>query len=60
MIADILTIGDEILILRKDPATLQERGFGPFVVEQVHVNGTVTITRAPGIYERINNYLAGM
>jgi transposase InsO family protein len=47
-------IGDSVLLIVKDPATLQERAQGPFTVAQVHVNGTVTIERAPGVHERIN------
>ena len=37
-----------------NPATLQERADGPFRIQTVHVNGTVTIERAPGVLERIN------
>jgi hypothetical protein len=47
-------VDDEVLIINKDPKTLQEQSFGTFVIEQVHVNGTLTITRAPDVYERIN------
>ena len=30
------------------------RAVGPFTIEQVHANGTVTIMRRPNVYERIN------
>ena len=46
--------GDEILKLVYNPATLADRAIGPFIVQQVHVNGTITILRANDIYERIN------
>ena len=43
-----------MLLLLKDKTTLSERAVGPFVIQQVHVNGTVTIKRSPNVYERIN------
>jgi hypothetical protein len=46
--------GDEVLKIVYNPATLQERAIGPFVIQQVHVNGTLTILRANDVYERIN------
>jgi hypothetical protein len=46
--------GDEILKIVYNPATLQERAIGPFIIQQVHVNGTITIFRAKDIYERLN------
>ena len=46
--------GDEVLIRVKDPSKLDARQIGPFVIEQVHTNGTVTIARGPNVYERIN------
>ncbi len=46
--------GDEVLKLVYNPSTLQERAVGPFIIQQVHVNGTITILRANDIYERIN------
>ena len=27
---------------------------GPHVIQQTHINGTVTIERRPGVYERVN------
>jgi len=47
-------VGDEVLILLEDPAKLDPRAEGPFMVEQIHTNGTVTIERAPNIIERVN------
>ena len=47
-------VGDNVLILTHDPATLQDRATGPYSVVETHVNGTVTIQRAPGVLERIN------
>ena len=46
--------GEEILILTYKPTKLQERASGPFVIEQVHTNGTVTIRRNAHVTERIN------
>ena len=42
------------MILLENPAKLDARAEGPFIIEQVHTNGTVSITRAPNIVERIN------
>jgi hypothetical protein len=36
--------GDDILILTDNPTTLQDCGIGPFLITQVHTNGTITIT----------------
>jgi transposase InsO family protein len=46
--------GEEVLVLTYKPTKLQERAVGPFVIEQVHTNGTVTIRRNPHVVERIN------
>ena len=46
--------GDEILILAYKPDKLDARAVGPFRIEQVHANGTVTIRRSPLVTERIN------
>jgi hypothetical protein len=35
--------GEEVLILTYKPMKLQERASGPFMIEQVHTNGTVRI-----------------
>lgn len=47
-------IDDQVLLMVKDPATLGDKTTGPFRVHLVHVNGTLTIERDPGIYERVN------
>lgn len=47
-------VGDEILIAVYKPTKLQDRFIGPFVIDQVHVNGTVTIERRPGVFERLS------
>ena len=47
-------IGDKVLLLTYDPAKLEDRATGPYIIEEVHVNGTITIQRAPGVLERIN------
>jgi len=47
-------IGDRVLLITYDPAKLQDRATGPYLITEVHVNGTVTIQRAPGVIERIN------
>ena len=46
--------GDEVLIRKEDPHKMEDRAIGPFTVHQVHTNGTITIMRTPGVYERIN------
>ena len=47
-------IGDQVLLRTADPTKMQERAEGPYPVTQVHVNGTVTVQRAPNVFERIN------
>ena len=47
-------IGDEVLILAHNPTKMGARAIGPFVITQVHVNGTVTIRRRHNVFERIN------
>ena len=46
--------GDQVLLHVCDPRKLDQRAIGPFAITQVHVNGTVTIQRAPGVTERVN------
>jgi transposase InsO family protein len=48
------SVGDEVMIKNPNPAGLDVRGLGPFIIAQVHVNGTVTIERLGNLYERIN------
>jgi hypothetical protein len=47
-------VGDEVMIKNPNPAGLDARGLGPFIIAQVHVNGTVTIGRLGNLYKRIN------
>ncbi len=47
-------VGDEVLVKVYNPAGLKQRAVGPFVVEQIHTNGTLTIQGMPNVYERIN------
>ena len=48
------TVGQQILIKQIDPTKLGEQTCGPFQITQVHVNGNVTVQRAPHIFERVN------
>ena len=45
---------DQVLIRTIDPDKLEEQFIGPFLVLQVHTNGTVTIQCAANVTERIN------
>ena len=47
-------VGDWVLKLTYKPKKLQERSIGPYQIEQVHANGTVTIRISPHVTERIN------
>ena len=47
-------VGDEVLKLTHNPGKLEERAQGPYRVETVHTNGTVTIRVSPHVIERIN------
>jgi transposase InsO family protein len=46
--------GDECLIIQHSPNKLEARKYGPFTIENVHVNGTVTIRRDPHTTERMS------
>ena len=46
--------GDEVLVLAYKPDKRDPRATGPFRIERVHVNGTVTIRRNAHVTERIN------
>ena len=46
--------GDEVLVLTYKPDKLETRAVGPFRIEQIHVNGTVTIRRGAHVTECIN------
>ena len=47
-------VGEQVLLKVPDPAKMDERWEGPYRIEQVHVNGTVTIRLSPMITERLN------
>jgi hypothetical protein len=47
-------VGDEVLKLVYKPNKLDPRATGPFVVEQVHANGTLSIRLNPTVVERIS------
>ena len=47
-------VGDQVMIKADGESKLDPKTTGPFVVEQVHANGTITIERKPNVYERIN------
>jgi hypothetical protein len=47
-------VGDEVLLIKDRPDKLETKTEGPFTVQQIHVNGTITILRREGVYERVN------
>ena len=47
-------VGDEVLKLVYKPNKLDPRATGPFVVEQVHANGILSIRLNPTVVERIS------
>ena len=47
-------IGEELLKLNFQPNKLEPRVTGPYVIKQVHANGTVTIRIAPNVIEHIS------
>jgi len=47
-------VGDEVLKLVYKPAKLEPRAEGPYRVERVHANGTLTIRLSPAVIERIS------
>jgi len=46
--------GQQAWIKKYNPATLQVRKEGPFLITQIHTNGTVTLRRRGNVVERIN------
>jgi hypothetical protein len=46
--------GQEVLVLTFEPNKTEARAIGPFPIDQVHVNGTITIRRNNYVTERIN------
>jgi len=47
-------VGEEILVLAYDPAKLDPRAEGPYVIHQVHAKGMVSYFKTPHVLERIN------
>lgn len=47
-------VGDYVLELVPNPTKLGFRTKGPFRIEQVHTNGTLTIRRSPILTDRVN------
>ena len=47
-------VGDQVLVILPSTGKLQSKTIGPFSIVDVHVNGTVTIDRGPGIVERLS------
>ena len=47
-------VGQKVLKLLIDPTKLGERTMGPYKIDRVHVNGTLTIELRPGVLERIS------
>ena len=46
--------GQQVLEILSKPTKLGQRTKGPFVIEQVHANGTLTIRRSPLLTDRVN------
>jgi hypothetical protein len=46
--------GDKCLIIQHSPNKLEARKYGPFTIETVHINGTVTTPRDPHTTERMS------
>ena len=46
--------GEQVLLHVHEPNQLEQRAIGPFIIQQVHGNGTVTIQRDAGVLERVN------
>ena len=46
--------GQRVWLKTVDPTKLGLRTIGPFFIEQVHTNGTITIERRRGVLERVN------
>ena len=47
-------VGQKVYKKIHDPTKLGKRNEGPYEIERVHVNGTVTMRMRPGVTERIN------
>jgi hypothetical protein len=47
-------INQEVLVNVPNPTKLQDRAEGPFRIQKVNANGTLTIQRAPHVTKRSN------
>lgn len=47
-------VNEQVLILERPLGKLKPKTSGPFPISAIHVNGTVTIQRGPGIHERLS------
>jgi len=47
-------VGDQVMILEKNPGPLEHRATGPHRIAQVHTNGTISYERKPNVLDRIN------
>jgi hypothetical protein len=46
--------GQHVLLKEPNPKKLEQRGHGPYLIDRVHTNGTVTIQLSPILMERVN------
>ena len=53
-IAHDYQVNEQVMVLTYKPDKLEARANGPYPIDRVHANGTVTIRRTPLITERIN------
>ena len=47
-------VGEEVLKLTYNPNKLDPRATGPFRIEQIHANGTISIRLTPTVIERLS------
>jgi RNase H-like domain found in reverse transcriptase/Integrase zinc binding domain/Reverse transcriptase (RNA-dependent DNA polymerase) len=47
-------IEEQVMVLEPDPSKLQGKAHGPYTIQRVHANGTVTLQITPTVTERIN------
>jgi transposase InsO family protein len=47
-------VGDQVLLMTHVKGKLKPKTTGPYQITDVHVNGTITIQRGPGITERLS------
>eukprot|EP00957_Ditylum_brightwellii_P078601 5975973-Ditylum_brightwellii.AAC.1 len=47
-------VGEEVLMKVIEPTKLQPRYHGPYIINRVYANGTVSVRRGPLVDERIN------